>query len=88
MQYLPIELMRGVWGLEDRLYTADEIAQSFHLQSARNAGAFVALSEGESAEVSTDTPQVKTIDLRDGVNRDESAIAARTLRQRRKEKEG
>lgn len=81
MQYQPLELMRGVWGLEDRLYTADEIAQSFHLQSAVHAGALAPV--GEPGALSTDKPQVETIDLRDNVSDAESEFAARALRQRR-----
>lgn len=94
MHYQPVELMRGVWGLEDRLYSADEIAQSFHLRSAANAGAFE--NAGALEPVSGDQldasetfepkgsafPHKPQIDLRDNVSDAESELAPRTVRQR------
>ncbi len=32
---------RGIWGLQDREYTDEEVQASFHLQSAVHAGALV-----------------------------------------------
>ena len=55
MQYQPLEQMRGVWGLDERPYSAEEIAQSFHLQSAMAAGAFAPVA----AELSADKPRAE-----------------------------
>lgn len=89
MFYKPIQEMRGVWGLENRLYSDAEIQASFHLTSALHAGAFeVVTHPGNDAPLSTESaPQTGVIDLRDGVDDDEAGIAARALRKRREIKE-
>lgn len=84
MHYESVVLLRGVWGLEDRLYAANEIAQSFHLQSAVNAGALVPVESPR--DLSVDKPPHGAIDLSDGANADEARLAAQILRQRRNEK--
>jgi|GEM_PF-3971281 hypothetical protein len=86
MQYQPVELLRGVWGLEDRLYTANEIAQSFHLQSAVRAGALSPVEPDSALSADKSLPRGE-IDLSDGVADGEARLAAQALRQRRKEKE-
>lgn len=83
MHYEPVELLRGVWGLDARLYTANEIAQSFHLQSAVHARALVPMETDASLSADKSAPPRGAIDLADGVDADEARLAAQTLRQRR-----
>lgn len=83
MQYESVELMRGVWGLEARLYGADEIATSFHLQSAVHAGALVPLNPADTVSADKPAPASGVIDLSDGADETEARLAGQTLRQRR-----
>lgn len=44
------ETLKGIWGLEERLYSEEEIKASFHLQAAVNAGALVKTEREPRAE--------------------------------------
>ncbi len=48
--YQPTEHLRGIWGLESRAYTEQEIEASPHLQAAVAAGALVASRDAESVK--------------------------------------
>lgn len=39
--YISVEHLRGIWGLEERAYTLDEIVGNAHLSAAKSAGALI-----------------------------------------------
>lgn len=60
--YLTSDWLRGIWGLEDRAYTEQEVKASPHLQAAVAAGALVASGEREPSKAkpitrAADSPQ-------------------------------